>query len=198
MSAKINTLSVDQMTTVEAVKEMTLEQQLACVHYLPCKTCTRRDVAELLRIYTCHRVCDLMKDRGKGPRFYLTCSAKYAHQIKTNAKVSATKREISLATSLLFPSLKGVERYTDAQLHFLVALFMRRPDVAPLWTSGSGDLTYWFFWTCESAAGWGASAPRRRRTTRATACAWRGCSSVRRRSARRSGPSLTRTARCRS
>ena len=55
-----------------------------------------------------------------------------------------------------FPSPKGVQYYADEQLHHLVALFMR-DDVALLWVQGSCSLTYWFFWTCESTAGWHAS-----------------------------------------
>ena len=152
MSALRDTLRGDQMTTVAAVKAMTLAQQQACVLYLPCGQCTGSHAQA-----TCHRVRDFVHDRGRGVRFYKQCKAKGVYNARGNAATSASKRELSRAASLLFPSLKGVERYTDAQLHFLVALFMLRPDVAPLWARGSRALTYWFFWTCETAAGWRAS-----------------------------------------
>jgi hypothetical protein len=74
-----------------------------------------------------------------------------------NARKIAAKREVSRLASQLFPSLQGVWRYTDVVLHYLVAMFMRRSDVAPLWLLGSKSTTYWFFWTCESEKGWRAT-----------------------------------------
>ena len=71
--------------------------------------------------------------------------------------MSAARREKRLTASMLFNSFKGVERYSLDALQYLVAMFMRRDDVAPLWASGSAALTYWFFWTCETAEGWRAS-----------------------------------------
>jgi hypothetical protein len=67
-------------------------------------------------------------------------------------------RELSRRASLLLPSLQGVERYSDKDLHFLVALLMLRPEVQLLWTQGARPLAYWFFWTCETGEGWRASA----------------------------------------
>jgi hypothetical protein len=151
MNAARDTLLDDQMASLAAVKNMKLAQKQACVLYLPCSLCTGSHAQA-----TCHRVCDFVHDRGRGERFYRTCAAAGVNSARNNARNTALKRECSLRASLLFPSLKGIERYTDAQLHYIVALFMQRPDVVPLWARGSRSLTYWFFWTCESAAGWRA------------------------------------------
>ena len=73
---------------------------------------------------------------------------------KHNAITSERKRKDSLAASLLFPSLEGVVRYTDTQLHYIVDLFMRRVAAQALWATSS---TYWFLWTVKSKDGWAAS-----------------------------------------
>ena len=142
MSALRDSLRGDQMASLAAVKKMTLEQKQACMLYLPCSKHKNHGDAKKT---TCHRVRDLVHDRGRGVRFYKQCAAAVVSNARTDAAKSALKRELSRAASLLFPSLKGVERYTDAQLHFLVALFMRRAEVAMLWAQGSCSLTYWFF-----------------------------------------------------
>jgi hypothetical protein len=74
-----------------------------------------------------------------------------------SAKTIERKREVSLAASQLHPSLKGVERYTNEQLHYSLDLFMRREAVQALWADGATSSTYWFLWTCESKKAWGAS-----------------------------------------
>ena len=73
---------------------------------------------------------------------------------KHNAITSERKRKDSLAASHLFPSLKGVVRCTNTQLHYIVDLFMRRVAAQALWATSS---TYWFLWTVKSKDGWAAS-----------------------------------------
>ena len=71
-----------------------------------------------------------------------------------------------------FNSFKGVERYSPDALQYLVAMFMRRDVVAPLWASGSAALTYWFFWTCETAEGWRASPEQVNDAERKESSSW--------------------------
>ncbi len=161
------TLGDDQeVASLAAVKEMKLQQQQECTLYLECSYCSGPGHA------TCHRVHYFVHNRGRGMKFYKTCSAAGVRNARSSAAKFAWMRECSLRASRLFPSLKGIERYTDAQLHSLVALFMRRTDVAPLWARGSRSLTYWFFWTCETAAGWHATVEQVNDAERTESTSW--------------------------
>ena len=60
-------------------------------------------------------------------------------------------------------------RYSPEYLRTVVAIALRRPEIKLLWAAGSRHFTYWFFWTCEVAAGCGVrqmeSAEQRFQTT---------------------------------
>ncbi len=135
-SALRNTLRGDQMAVLETVKGMNLKQQQACMLYLPCSKCTggREGVTK-----ACHRVRDLVYDRGRGLRFYTTCTASAASNARENAATSQRKRAVTLAAAASNPSLRGLTLLSDPQLHLLAAACLRRPDVAPLFAEGSPD-----------------------------------------------------------
>ena len=64
----------------------------------------------------------------------------------------------ALAKSDAEPGLAKIVRYSPEYLRTVVAIALRRPEIQLLWASGSRHFTYWFFWTCEVAAGWRATA----------------------------------------
>ncbi|XRB22304.1 hypothetical protein RI054_30g121550 [Pseudoscourfieldia marina] len=153
---KASSSSSSKIVSVEEAKNMSLSEQQACVMYMVCSSCsTRLSSRNPCPIF--HRVCDMVQDRGKGTRLYLTCAKGGTRAMHGNEERRQERRENQLTASTLFSSFKGVERYSLDALEGLVAMFMRRDDVAPLWASGSAALTYWFFWTCETAEGWRAS-----------------------------------------
>ena len=64
----------------------------------------------------------------------------------------------ALAKSDAERGLAKIVRYSPEYLRTVVAIALRRPEIQLLWASGSRHFTYWFFWTCEVAAGWRATA----------------------------------------
>ena len=64
----------------------------------------------------------------------------------------------ALAKSDAEPGLAKIVRYSPEYLRTVVAIALRRPEIQLLWASGSRHFTYWFFWTCEVAAGCRATA----------------------------------------
>ena len=64
----------------------------------------------------------------------------------------------ALAKSDAELGLAKIVRYSPEYLRTVVAIALRRPEIQLLWASGSRHFTYWFFWTCEVAAGWRATA----------------------------------------
>ena len=68
-----------------------------------------------------------------------------------NAARAAARPALSKSDAELY--LAKIVRYTPEYLRTLVAIALRRPEIQLLWASGSRHFTYWFFWTCEVAAG---------------------------------------------
>ena len=73
-----------------------------------------------------------------------------------NAARAAARPALSKSDAEL--GLAKIVRYSPEYLRTVVAIALRRPEIQLLWASGSRHFTYWFFWTCEVAAGWRATA----------------------------------------
>jgi len=90
------------------------------------------------------------------------CSACTTYQntnaARGNTAASERKRALALAAAASNPSLRGITRFSDAELRLLAAACLRRPDVAPLFAHGSRPYVYAYQWTAEDAAGWDATA----------------------------------------
>ena len=91
------------------------------------------------------------------------CENKVANA-KTNAKwfpinrLLKTAARPALGKDAVELGLSKIVRYSPEYLRACVAITLHRPDVMQIWAAGSFHFTYWFFWTCEVAAGCRATA----------------------------------------
>ena len=74
-----------------------------------------------------------------------------------NAASGERKRALALTAAAINPSLRGITRFSDTDLHLVSAACLRRPDVASLVAPGSRSYMYVYQWTAEDEAGWAAT-----------------------------------------